>query len=409
MKKRNLARAAAAALAAGGVLAVPAIADAANACNSYPNPVYVAGSSAAKPILSALSVAIGSGVSIIYQSVSSCVGLGDVTAPPQGGDSSSAVYFDPTMNGAATACTTTGINVDVGVSDVYPGSCSPSIMVPQGEKEFQGPIQAMTMAGPKASNETSISADAAYVVFGFGGSMYQVTPWTDPMSMFIRTTTSGTETMIGAAIGLPPSKWKGVQETGSGNVLTALTGASNAQAAIGILSTQFADPNRAMLKELAYQHTGQDCGYLPDSDATHFDKLNVRQGRYAIWGPLHFVANVDNNNNPIPAPNNPNSTGPATLVQYVTFDSMLTDMQTDAMIKAATKAYTIPQCAMEVMRTGEIGAEASFQPPKPCGCYFESIAQTTPTSSYCKTCGGDADCADAGNYTHCRYGYCEAQ
>jgi hypothetical protein len=60
---------------------------------------------------------------------------------------------------------------------------------------------------------------------------------------------------------------------------------------------------------------------------------------------------------------------------------------------------------MQVSRNAEIGAEQSYQPPVPCGCYFESKVGTASAS--CKTCTMDADCT-GGTNTHCRYGYCEA-
>ena len=56
------------------------------------------------------------------------------------------------------------------------------------------------------------------------------------------------------------------------------------------------------MKVLAFQAdqvAGQTCGYFPDSTANTFDKLNVRQGRYDIWGPLHFITAVDGGGNPL--------------------------------------------------------------------------------------------------------------
>ena len=49
--------------------------------------------------------------------------------------------------------------------------------------------------------------------------------------------------------------------------------------------------HKAGMKQLAYQHYGQHCGYKPD--VSGFDKRNTREGRYAIWGPLHLLSQVD--------------------------------------------------------------------------------------------------------------------
>jgi ABC-type phosphate transport system substrate-binding protein len=427
-----------AALAGVSALTVSSRADAANPpCNGYTNPVYMAGSSAAQPLLQQLAVAIGSSISIIYQAPSSCQGVNDLTGPSNPQDSSSANFLDPNNSGTPTACDPTnggttplGLYVDIGVSDVYPATCNAFSAVPlpgSGQKEFHGPIQAMTIAVPSTSTQTSISAEAAYVLFGWAGqSGNTVAPWTDPTQMFIRKPTSGTESMIGWAIGLPPSKWLAPspnegglpqQLGGSGAVVTALKGATNAETAVGILATEYVDQNRGTLKALAFQakdpHTSGDqfCGYLPDSSSTAFDKLNVRQGRYAIWGPLHFVVNVDGSGNPQPNPNNTGSAASAVqrVIDFVSANGLSTADNT-SLIKAAQKAYVIPDCAMEVMTTTEIGAEASYAPTGACGCYYESLAQGgSTTSSYCQTCGSDSDCADAGVYKHCNYGYCEAQ
>jgi hypothetical protein len=423
-----------AALAGGSILAISPSAHATNpACNSYAHPVYLAGSTAAPPMLAEIAVSLGSSVSIIYTSVGSCVGLNDVltaTAEP-----AAAVYMDPTNASNQIACdptsggTSTGNNIDVGISDVYPSTCTAYSNIPTltaTQKDFPGPVQAMVMAVQKTSTQSSISAEAAYVVFGWAGQTSIVAPWTDPTQMFIRKPTSGTESMIAWALGLPPTKWlaqspidagAAQHESGNPQVVTALQGAASADAAIGILSTEYLDLNRATLKALAFQakdpHTGgdQDCGYLPDSSSTTFDKLNVRQGRYAIFGPVHFVANTDSSGNPIPNVHNTGSSAAdiATVVNYINAKN-LTTAQQQTLIQAAQKAYTVPQCAMEVTTNSEIGALASYQPTGACGCYYESLAQGgTTTSPYCRTCTANTDCADAGVYTKCNFGYCEAQ
>ena len=60
----------------------------------------------------------------------------------------------------------------------------------------------------------------------------------------------------------------------------------------------FVGKSRDKVKILAYQHFKQDCAWLPDSSSTSFDKINVRDGHYPLWGPLHLFAKVDANNVP---------------------------------------------------------------------------------------------------------------
>jgi ABC-type phosphate transport system substrate-binding protein len=433
-----------AALAGGCLLATAGRANAATpACNSYAHPVYIAGSSASQPLLQALAYQLkqaGSPISIIYESPSSCVGLNDVLTPTSF-EATKPVYLDGTTNPAtATTCdatnggTATGSSIDIGASDVFPTTCTEYSNIPaltSSQKDFWGPVQAMVLAVQATSTQASISAEAAYVVFGWSGqSNNTVAPWTDPSQMFIRSPTSGTESMIAKAIGLPPTKWlvtspldggSAQHESGSGALVTALEGASSAEAAIGILSTEYVDQNRSKLKALAFQAIDpnggdQECGYLPDSDGTHFDKLNVRQGRYGIWGPLHFVTAVDGSGNAQP---NPSSGAAAadvqTVISWLNYASTLTSDQTKSMIQAAGAAYVIPPCAMEVTRSDDAAAEASFAPTGMCGCYYEALSAGTPanlgtpTSAYCHACTTAADCSGQGNYTKCNYGFCEVQ
>lgn len=399
MKKTSMV-CAAAALAAGTVMVTAVKAEAAT-CASYPNPVYIGGSSAVQPLLQKIASPLSMGttpVSIIYISVGSCVGVSDVTTPTP--DTTTPNYIDPTT-GTLTACTApvTGTPLDIGVSDVYPSTCG--VTLASTQKDFNGPNQVMTFLVPKASSETSISADAAYTVFGFGGATNPVAPWTDPTYFFIRKPTSGVINMLGTAIGLATTKWKGVQEAnGSNGVLADLMGlgATMPSKSIGILATDLADANRTSVKILAYQHTGQSCGYLPDSSSTSFDKINVRQGRYAVWGPLHLITNVD-------ATGKPTSAAAAALLNFFT-NTGITPAQQKLFLDAEIAAHVVPQCAMQVSRTAEIGAEASFQPTGACGCYFEASVGTA--SAGCKACpNGNGDCS--GSTPVCNYGYCEAK
>jgi hypothetical protein len=445
--KKTISAYAAAAVAGGTVLttAGPALASVdCTVAGNIPNPVYIAGSSASQPILQSLAIALGNTVSIIYSKPTSCAGLADVTVPQ--GEQGAFYYLSPTPGVGAVTCTGTGfggaanpIVVDIGVSDVYPASCIvPTITLSSSQKDFHGAIQPMEIVVPYASSENSISADAAYVVFGFdAAAMYTVMPWNDPTAIWTRGDTSGTQVMIADAIGLSAAKWLSNTgdagaaqiQTSSGNMATAVVagGVAKQNSTIGILSAGTADPLRGAagtndagattdgLKPLAFQATNQDCGYYADSSLTTFDKINVRQGRYAIWGPLHFVAGVDGSGNavaagttnPVPSTN----AGVAALVNAITHNGLTasTTPTLQTVVQAEATAHFVPDCAMQVSRTTEVGAEASYQPTNACGCYFESLTGGgTTLSSYCRTCTTNADCADAGAYSHCNFGYCEA-
>lgn len=457
MKKTYTAYAVAA-IAGGAVLttAGPARAASVDCSNTttVPNPVYIAGSTASQPILQALAAVLATQnppISILYAGPSSCVGLEDVVGEQtETGGAKGWLYLDPTTGSAATC--TAGANaypaqyVDVGVADVFPSSCiQPQITVTSSFKEFHGAIQPMEIIVPWASSENSISYDAAYTVFGWAGTQYPVMPWTVPTAVWTRGDTSGTQLMTANAIGLSGDKWlSGLSaEAGaaqivssSGNMVTDVetSGATNPNATIGILSAGTLDPLKAApgtndagaatggLKPLAFQAKDEDCGYYADSSLSTFDKINVRQGRYAIWGPLHFLANVDGSGNPLANPMASSNTIPSTSADVASVIALITHQgltvnstALQTVITAEAKAHFVPDCAMEVARSGEVttgtaGGEMSYAPTGACGCYFESVVGGgTTVSSYCQTCSGNADCADAGVYTHCNYGYCEAQ
>ena len=85
---------------------------------------------------------------------------------------------------------------------------------------------------------------------------------------------------------------------------------------------------------------------------TAYDKLNVREGRYDMWGQLHIVARVGNDG--LPA-----SAQISAVVDRLTSKNLSSD-DTKTMIDLFTHAHAIPACAMKVTRTAEIGAVGGF-------------------------------------------------
>jgi ABC-type phosphate transport system substrate-binding protein len=367
-------------------------------------PVYLAGSSAVKPVLKELSPVLGAlpanPVRIIYQSVSSCTGISDV-ATGKGETATGTYWTDAGVEMPCDVPAVAGQVPDIGLSDVFPSTCD-GVTVPATHKDFKGPVQVMTFIAAPSSKETAISAEAALVVFGFGGVGTTVAPWTDKNFLFQRPDTSGTRRMIGKAIGLEIGKWKATEKKGSGDVLSSVhnADATNANGSLGILAADFADTNRSgpsAIKVLAFQPKGETCSYFPDSTNLTLDKANVRTGKYPIWGQLHLVAKATGAT--------PDTAAAATVVKYFTREGL--DVATkQKMIDTEVAAHTVPWCAMKVTREGEVGVASTspYAPDEPCGCYFELKANGAAPSS-CKTCTDDTACG-AGK---CRYGYCEAK
>jgi ABC-type phosphate transport system substrate-binding protein len=379
--------AAAALTAAGSALADPD-------CNTLPGSTYITGSSAVKPFMAGLGKALSGTTTLIYKGQGSCVGVDAVISSTK--ITGTASYWDVTGTEKTCNLDPAGVVADVGVSDVFATSCPGVASLPAGVGDFFGPNQVMELVVPTASSQASISAEAAYFVFGFGKAG-MVTPWIDESQLFVRSPTSGTQQMLARAFNVPADKWKGMSLAKSGDVLTAVASSVSPEAAIGILSADVADANRDKVKTLAFEAFKQKtCGFWPDSTATSFDKRNVRDGHYPVWGPLHFFANVGANN----VPTKPDA---ANLIGYFTGKAPVPAGVN--LLDLEVSAHTVPSCAMKVQRSTELGDVSPFTPADPCGCYFESKLNGSPAMG-CTACTKDAECG--GSATHCRHGYCEA-
>jgi hypothetical protein len=423
-------------LASSGALCAASNATAADCNFAGKNAVYVTGSSASAPYLASLSTVLAAQttpVTLVYIQTESCQGVTDFTTTTAltsaatfwtpGADGGTSVVAN-TCNFSATSSPAVSVNVDASVSDVYAATCG--VTVSASEEEFSGPAQAMTLVVNPTSTESSISAEAAHVVLkDIGITADQIAPWTDPNQLFIRqggAAGSGTRAMIGAAIGFVDSDWSSSIPaanvfTSSGSLLAAVAADSaNANETLGILSVTKADGARPgssatqQVKILAFQAKGQTCGYLPDSTAASFDKLNVREGRYDIWGPLHFITAITGGE-PV-STSNPGAGDAAVqalinLVSMPTGTAILSDDEKMKVIAAAATAHVVSLCAMRVQRTAEVGPEASFQPPESCGCYWESVATGAAPAS-CTACTTNTQCASTSSTPTCRYGFCEA-
>jgi hypothetical protein len=443
MRKKLTAAHAAAWLLGGATLAVAGVA-AADACPVNATTVYVSGSSAFAPVYQPLVNALGGAIQIVGFAPGSCEGLDDVLKATPRTDTTATLYM---ANVASTSCTNTSSTIDIGASDVYLDTCTafdtslPSA-VPAGFADNLGPIQAMTIAVPFNSSAQMISAEAAKMVFGFDAAAgMAISPWTDSNTILVRFFDSGTLEMIGKAINLPGPKWKNAsvkasagspvqQATSGGNMASLLAGfntmAASMSTAVGILATSnLAAAAASTIKPLAFQGTGQTCSYLPDSQSSTNDKINVRQGRYQIWGPEHLITKVDSTSGK-PVGTNGNNTAVQAVINALTSSSQALPSSSDAGVGDAGITTTltedqvatiiagfakpsvgfIPQCAMQVKRTEEIGAEASFGPPSACGCFYEQ--QTTVVSGTCDSCTVDSDCKKPAA-THCHFHYCEAE
>ena len=431
-------------LAAVGVFAAASEARAANPpCNAVTdqqssptalpgstNYVIFEGSTAAKPMLKSASQLLAKltpSIRLIYVSVGSCQGMSDFTTTTK--TQTVGTYWDETHANAELSCDTTnpnplGMVADVGISDVFPTSCN-GVTLPASQANFNGSAQIFNFIVPPSSSQNAISEEAAFVIFGWGGVTNTVAPWTDVTKIFLRDPTkSGTYAMLTKLIGLDPTKIKGTIP-GAGKSPDVESAVHNADAttpnaAIGVLSSDYADKDRSgatQLKILAYQHKGAACAVYPDSKggpAGTLDKYNVRTGNYPFWGPIHYVASVDGSGNPVAGPN-ASAVTVTTALSYFTRRGLTDPTALQSMIDYEVVGYTVPLCAMQVNRSADVAPIDSglvpYVPDTPCHCYYEFKATgatgITGIESSCASCTNDGGCS--GSTPKCRYGYCEAK
>lgn len=357
-------------------------------CATLPNPVYLQIGDTQEPVIKALGKALRNStvnpMTIVYTTSGSCTNIDafyngtNITVNPKY-IPSSAESPSWTDTAASPSCIiqTGGHPVDLANSALFVASCNPN-PPPAGIALFQGPVQAYTLAVPKASAQVAMTAEEAYFTFGFGNTS-QVTPWSDEAFLFIRTATKSTLLTWAAIIGVPAAKWKGVRYDKSSEVLNAVSSSSSPEKTVGLLGAEIYDGARNNVSALAFRGYGQSLAYYPDSTPTSFDKKNLRDGHYLSWSPTVWLAKVDDAG----VPNDPR-------VKYV-IGSLLgkTDLSPAPDFKPLDIVISkglVPDCAMQVTRSFEGGELSPYHPSEPCGCYFES-----KVGGACQADGGVVD------------------
>jgi hypothetical protein len=388
MTKTNSALLVLAVLAAA---ALPAQAQTVINCSSLPQPVYLQGTSTATPLMAALGRALAAATppreTIVFKASSTCDGVAAIA----GGGSpllATATFWDASGNQMTCNIDQGGVPADVGVSGVFAPSCA--LTLPGGVADLAGPVDPLLFVVRLLAPPTAISANAAYFVYGFGAAG-MVTPWNNDLQIIALNSQSATQIILGKAIGVPATQWKGVQNSSAGSEVTTLISLPPDKT-IGILPGDAADATRQVLRGLAFQSDSTSCAVTADSSSTSFDKANVRAGAYPLWGRLHYLVRVDASGQPV-------SPAVADVVGVLT--GARPGPAGFSEVDSEIAARLVPQCAMRVSRSVDAGPLAPFTPADACGCYFEQKANGTTT---CPVCTVTADCA-AGKA--CHRGFCE--
>jgi hypothetical protein len=377
-------------------------------CSSAgPNIIYMYGTADFAPMLRAVQPLLSNGkpaYRAIYQNATSCAGVISVFDPTKRmmnnpaptATPNYAFYFDDNGNQTGCLLDSGGDTIDVGVSNLYSTTCNTptaNYVTGGGVSDYTGPVVPFVLSVPASSTQLSISAEAAHMVFGLGGKgsaagLKDATPWIDPTYYFIRNGASGSTVLSALQFNVPKTKFWGVDRLSTDNLRDSMLASTAAEQSIGILSIDYADKNRGNLRSLFLQAQGQSSGYLPDSNKNSFDKMNVRDGHYPLWGYQHLFTAVGPGGVPSDA-----AKAFVTRIAVSRLDQTLIDNIIGASL--------VPQCAMKVVRAGE---ESDFAPQTglQCGCYFDFKA-TGRTE--CKACTTSSDCP--ADRSACNYGYCE--
>ena len=383
--------------------------DGAPMTGSTPNMVWLFGSSDFGPELHAVQKALNLSPTpyrAVFQNATSCAGVNAIfMAPvkmkdPMPNTGGWAYYFDAAGNQVncriePAGPTPVGVTIDIGISNLFSQTCNATFISGSTVRDYPGPIVPFVLAVKGTSGQSSISVEAARLVFGNGGhapagnGMRDAVPWTDYKNYYIRNPNAGSTVLTALLIDVPRTQFWGIDRLSTDNLRDGLLAAMDTptSGAIGILSIDFYDKNRGNLKALYLQAKGQKAGFLPDSTPTTKDKINVRDGHFPLWGYAHMFTQLD-------ALNSPSAAAKAFILNLSVqaIDQHLLDDLIDASLT--------PQCAMKVERTSEIGDFAK-RAGVLCGCYFDV---KTKGKTDCQVCSSAEDCP--GKHP-CRYGYCE--
>lgn len=380
-------------------------------CDAGINPenvIYLYGSADFGPLLRAAQASLDGLVPeyrAVFQGTTSCNGVdaifkeaADTTRPlmrdpvnPNNGGW--AFYFNRNREQVNCLLPAAGQGAHIGISNLYSPTCNGAFRPGAAVAEYTGPVVPFVLSVPATSSEESISAEAAHFVFGLGGrapagsGMRDAAPWTDWNNYFIRNAGAGSTVLTALMIDVDKSKFWGVDRLSTENLRDALLVSKDPNSAIGIVSIDFNDKFRGNLKALFLQARGQDCGYQPDSSPTTFDKVNVRDGHYPLWGYVHLFTRLTGGE-------------PSQQAKAMALLFNLPKLE-QRLVDDIIEASLVPQCAMTVARIAEMGdyvPKTGFQ----CGCYFDFKTRGRTT---CEACAVSEECP--GDRPSCNYGYCE--
>ncbi len=382
-------------------------------CTALPNPIIVSVPPAAEPFIQKVAFLLQRTktpnpmpATVAWQVNPSCAGV-DVVANDKsascvdGGCLHGQAKFYPVADDPIAFCdldagATTGTKANLVLSEVAPATClnyagnPPAGVLDSGAA---GPVipYALVMSQQAPQSANSIQAEEAHFVFSVGGPA-QVPPWLKSATVFLFGNKDAAELLLGPRVKLASDRWKGTIVSTADDLLAGLK--SDAATALGILATPFADTRRSDFRILAFQALSQHGAFFPDRKSNSFDKQNVRDGHYPLWGFLHMIQRESPTAPGQPKYSKGNQLATMLLGNAPAAGQDVVDLQ--------VAAGFVPKCAMRVTRQSDAGPPAATAPADACNCWFEQKVKQPGEPLGCKECP-DGVCAEG----TCRRKLCE--
>lgn len=392
-------------------------------CADLPNPVYMVGTTAVEPLVRRFGAKLNQIQQTLLwnQNTDGCSSVSTMafSSGSAGGSAISSVfnYYQEVPVDGGTKIVTFACNAlrsdigDLAINDIFWTSCYQSYgaggvtfqSLPSGFKEFLGPVQGLVPVVASSFLYYDLMAEEAQDLYVCGGG-YVLTFNSNTFIYDYNCISSGMRELWANSLGLRGNQFTTLIGLGCSttqtatDVLNAVASTGSPDATIGYTSTEVYDENRDKVHALKFRGVGQQLAYLPDTDISSHDKVNIREGRYTAQGALKLVARVDANGVPTNA-------AAKKMIDWLQ-DNPVSDPSLQlpfSIVDIYAQSGVVPQCAMKVTKDSDAPAFRPYQPDRPCNCYFQ-VKATGQSIAQCVPCQTSASCA-AGQV--CSYGYCE--
>lgn len=376
-------------------------------CSMVPNSVLVTGAMSAEPLVKQVARLLAredaTPMTVMWQLKNSCSGVEAVVKDTQPGSCAAGACafgkakfwtLDPRdLDPKECELEMRGSKVDLAVSDVFPQTC-PVFAGAQltGILDIPGPVSAYALLGAKQSTEGAMHAEEGHFVFGVGKAA-GVTPWVNDNALLLLGDQFAGQLLLAQQTKLPPGRWKGALVKDDSELLTSLY--NDTQASVGILPTTLLDSRRSSVRVLAFQARGQRGAFYPDRKNSSFEKQNVRDGHYPLWGYMHMILRQDPG-----MPTQPLSVRGGRLAEILLGRKVVASKDP---VLLQVQSGLVPQCAMKVSRQSDQGPLQPLVNSEPCGCWFEKNVMGGLLG--CQECPDGKTCTVG----TCRKNFCEVQ